>query len=274
MHFFVSLSSLLLLTLSTDGLSPSRGSCGGTEPCNAEMIEVEDSRINNSILRSRAVAKTEATSTAVTSTNVTIPTVHVPVVPTGGRQNIYFQWWCGIRPCGARIEEREDSGIHHAAVTAASVADTSTTNIPSSNASVTSTTIHTPLPNAMGFFGWWCHTHTCRSRVEAVKKRQINNPNTSNGDLAAPASPQTIPGGTCGDRICPPKSELMGKGPVNNTAMGNITTNITANKNVGHPRIKPAIIWWCGTQVCHPPSVKVVEKRQVDQKASESSESS
>lgn len=273
MRFLVSLSSLLLLALPTDGLPPSRGLCGGTEPCGARMIKVEDSRVNNTALSSRAVANIEATSTAVTSTKVTIPTVHIPV-PTGGPQSIAFQWWCGTRPCGARIEEREDSGILHTAVTVASVIKTSTTNIPSTNASVTSTTIHTPLSNAMGFFGWWCLTHTCLSRVKAVEKRQINNPNTRIEELATPVSPQVISGWICGDRICPLESGVVGKGPVNNTAVGNITTNITANKNVGHPRIKSAVIWWCGTQVCHPPSMKAVEKRQVDQTASESPESS
>lgn len=262
MRFFVSLSSLLLLALSIDGLPPSRGWCGGTEPCDARNIEVEDSHINNTALSSRAVA----------STKVTTPTVHVPV-PTSSPQNIPSQWWCGTRPCGASIEERKDSGTHHTAVTVVSVTNTSTTNIPSTNASVTSTTKHTPLPNAMGFFGWWCLTHTCRSRVKAVTKRQINNTSTSNGDFATPTS-QAIGGWTCGDRICPPKSAVMGKGQVNYTAMGNITTNITASKNPGLSRINSADIWWCVTHVCHPLSMQAVKKRQGDQTASESMESS
>lgn len=272
MRFFVSLSSLLLLALSIDGLPPSRGWCGGTEPCDARKIEVEDSRIKNTALSSRTVASIEATNTAVASTKVTTPTVHVPV-PTGSPRNIPSQRWCGTRPCGASIEEREDSGTHHTAATVVSVTNTSTTNKPSTNASVTSTTKHTPLPNAMGFFGWWCLTHTCRSRVKAVTKRQINNTSTSNGDFGTPTS-QAITGWTCGDRICPPKSEVMGKGQVNYTAMGNITTNITASKIPGHPSLKPADIWWCGTHVCHPLSMQAVKKRQGDQTASESMESS
>lgn len=273
MRFFVSLSLLLLLALSIGGLPPSRGCGGGTESCDAETIEVENSSINNTALGKRAVAVIKATNTAATSTKATAATVHIPV-PVDRAQNMAWPWWCGTKPCGARLDEREDSGIHHTAVNVASVTNTSTTNVPKTNASVTSTTKQTPLSNPVGFFGWWCHTHTCRSRFEAVKKRQINNPNTGNGALGSPASPQASSGWTCGDKICPPRSEVMGKGQVNYTAMGNITTNGSASKNAGHPRIDPVVIWWCGTQVCHPSSMKAVEKRQVDHIASESMESS
>ena len=270
MHFFIYLSSLLLLALSIDGLPPSRGWWCGTKPCNAIIEEMEDSRDNNTALNNRAVTKIEATKTAVTSTEVTSPTVYIPV-PNSGPQNRPSQWWCGTRPCDARKRET-DSRLHHTAVT-----NTSFTNTSSTNTSLTNTTRNTSLPDngqAWGTFGWWCGTHPCRSRMKAVKKRQIDITSTSNEDSAAPATLQAIPGWTCGDRICPPKSKVIERGQINDTAVNNTITNTTASNSTGHRRIAPAVIWWCGTHICGPTGMKAVKKREFNLPTSGASESS
>lgn len=87
-------------------------------------------------------------------------------------------WWCGTKPCDARMKEREDSRINNRAMSNTTAIDTAL-----NNTAVTGRPITNTGPSRYTISrGWWC----------AVKKRQIGNPNTSNEASAAPPSRQAL----------------------------------------------------------------------------------
>ena len=171
-------------------------------------------------------------------------------------------WWCGDKPCPARITEARDSNMDHT-TTAGMIVNKTTTN----------NRFHSNGPQAQPS-KWWCGTHPCGATTEKRRDNHIHdtavaNVTTNNTTTTNTTVPDNDPqrGWVCHGRICPPKLKNR---QINDTALNSTTTNVTA---AGHRRITPAIVWWCNTHVC-PSSLKTVEKRETDPLASEGSRSS
>lgn len=134
-------------------------------------------------------------------------------------------WWCGTKPCDARMKEMEDRRINDRAVSNTTAPDTALNNTAVTGGPITNTG-NRGLPSC----GWWC----------AVKKRQINNPNISNEASAVPPSRQAI-GWKCGKRICPLDLEPLKNGNLNNTAINNTAVTTTPIDDIPQGFCG----WWC-----------------------------
>ncbi len=168
-------------------------------------------------------------------------------------------WWCGTKPCDARMKEREDSRINNRAMSNTTAIDTAVNNTavtgrPTTNTGPSRYTISC---------GWWC----------AVKKRQIGNPNTSNEASAAPPSRQAL-AWTCGERTCPLDLEPLKNENLNSTAINNTAVTTTPINNSP----KGSCGWWCRAKKRQISKKNISKKasteRQIDFAASEASESS
>ena len=215
-------------------------------------------------------------------------------------------WWCGDKPCPARIKETRASHVDYTTAANVTVNNTTHATIPHSG------------PLGVGWSGWWCWTHLCRVRRKetrdtstyntalaniAVKNTTTHTTIASHGPQAGPTkwwcgthpcgatskerrdsqvhstrTNTTVPdndpqrGWFCHSRMCSPKLKVIKNRQINHTALNSTTTNFTASNQAGHRRITPAIIWWCSIHVC-PSSMKNVERHETDLLASGASKS-
>ena len=176
-------------------------------------------------------------------------------------------WWCGDKPCPARITETRDSHMNHTTTAGMTV-----------NEPTTNTRFHSNGPQAQPS-KWWCDTHTCSATKKEKRDGHIQITSvanvTTNNTTTNPKIPYHDPhyGWVCHGRICPPKLKVIKNRQINDTALNNTTTNVTASNQAGHRRITPAIVWWCNTHVCSS-GMKTAEKRETDPLASQASKSS
>ena len=242
MHSFICLWSLLLLTLSTDGLNLPPGWWCGDKPCPARITETRDSHMDN----------TSAAGITVSNTANSRFHIHGPVVQPS-------KWWCGTHPCGATTKERRDTRIQNTAV---------------ANTTITNTTKPTTVPNNDPKMTWWCGIRPCPGRRKRTKEIDTHNTAVANITVDDKTINHNV-SWICGQKVCrPPRNSKMIKNRwINDTALNNTMTNATASNKAGHRRIKPAIVWWCNTHVC-PSSMKTAEKRETVPLASEGSISS
>ena len=217
MRSFVCLSSLLLLAIPTDGLNLPPGWWCGDKPCPARIRETRASYVNYT---------TAANVTVNSTTNLPIP--HNPLgVGWSG-------WWCWTHLC--RVSRRETT-------------DRYTENTAVANIAVKNTTTHTTIASngpQRGPTKWWCGTHPCGPTSKERRDHHIHN--TTTNTTVPNNDPQF--GWYCHGRVCPPKLKKIKNRQTNGLAINSTTNNMTASNKAGHPRIKPAIIWWCSTHVC------------------------
>ena len=231
---------MLLLALSTDGMSIPPGWWCGNKPCPLRMNEIRDSH------RDHTTAANGTTHT--TTTDTTVP-------HNGPHAKAGWLWWCLTHPCPPIFQ-------------------TSNTTV---DVAFKNTTTHTTVASNGRQYGptkWWCGTHTCSATSKEKRDNDIHDDVTNNNTITNTTVPDNDPqrGWVCHGRICPPKLRKIKNRQINDTAVNRTSTNVTASNEAGHRRITPAIVWWCNTHVC-PSSMKTVGKRETDSLAFEPSKS-